>query len=138
MYPRYSSRTRLSWLHAEQASINLKALRALGLRIALDDFGCGYSSLNYLRHLAVDYLKIDQSFVDDIIDSPRDQAVAKAIIELAKSLGISVVAEGVETEAQARFFTDACCHELQGFLFSKAVGAKDLGHLLPQPSPAVA
>ena len=124
--------------HAEQASANLKVLRALGLRIALDDFGCGYSSLNYLRHLAVDYLKIDRSFVDDIIGSPHDQAVAKAIIELAQSLGISVVAEGVETEAQARFFTDACCHELQGFLFSKAVGAKELERLLPQPSPDVA
>ncbi len=116
--------------NVEQARSTISALKALGLRISIDDFGTGYSSLNYLRHFAVDYLKIDRSFVTDIANSPRDRAVVVAIIELAKALDITVVAEGVETEAQATFFADAHCHELQGFLFCRPLPVAELGRYL--------
>ncbi len=118
--------------NAEQASATIKALKALGLRISIDDFGTGYSSLNYLRHFAVDYLKIDRSFVTHIASNERDRAVVVAIIELAKALDITVVAEGVETEAQAAFFTSAHCHELQGFLFCKPLPVERLQRYLAQ------
>lgn len=101
----------------EEARATIAALKALGVRTAIDDFGTGYSSLSYLRHFAVGCLKIDRSFVSEVSASIRDQSVAKAIIELAKALGIEVVAEGVETDAQAAFFAAAGCNELQGFLF---------------------
>lgn len=103
----------------DQALATIGALKALGLRISIDDFGTGYSSLNYLRQFAVDYLKIDRSFIVDTHSNARDQAVVVAIIELAKALNISVVAEGVETESQAKFFSEAHCDELQGFLFCR-------------------
>ena len=109
-----------------QARDMLRALKALGVSIAIDDFGTGYSSLNYLRHFAVDYLKIDRSFVTDIATNPRDRAVARAISELAQALDIPVVAEGVETEAQAAFFSGIHCGELQGFLFSRPVPVHQL------------
>jgi len=105
----------------EHARRTIDRLRSLGVRIAIDDFGTGYSSLNYLRHFAVDYLKIDRSFVADIDSNPRDRAVAIAIAELARALGMTVVAEGVETAQQAAFFSGIHCGELQGFLFSKAL-----------------
>ncbi len=112
--------------NVEQARRTIDALKALGLQISIDDFGTGYSSLNYLRQFAVDYLKIDRSFVKEIAGSPRDRAVVVAIIELAKALGITVVAEGVETEAQAAFFSDADCNELQGFLFCRPLPVDQL------------
>jgi EAL domain-containing protein (putative c-di-GMP-specific phosphodiesterase class I) len=105
--------------NVELARATIGALKALGLQISIDDFGTGYSSLNYLRQFAVDYLKIDRSFVNDIAGNSRDRAVVVAIIELAKALDIAVVAEGVETSSQAKFFADAQCHELQGFLFCR-------------------
>jgi len=114
----------------ERANATIQALKALGIRIALDDFGTGYSSLNYLRHFAVDYLKIDRSFVTEIATNARDRAVATAIIELARALNITVVAEGVETEAQATFFSDLQCGELQGFLFCKPLPVDQLQHYL--------
>ena len=114
----------------EQARSTIDALKALGLQISIDDFGTGYSSLNYLRQFAVDYLKIDRSFVKDIAGNPRDRAVVVAIIELAKALDITVVAEGVETEAQAAFFADADCDELQGFLFCRPLPVDQLGRHL--------
>ena len=122
--------------NAEQARCTIAALKALGLRIAIDDFGTGYSSLNYLRHFAVDYLKIDRSFVTDIASNSRDRAVAIAITELARALGITVVAEGVETAAQAVFFSGIHCGELQGFLFSKALPVDRLERFLAQAPDA--
>lgn len=117
----------------EQASATINALKALGISIALDDFGTGYSSLNYLRHFAVDYLKVDRSFVTEIATNGRDRAVATAIIELAAALDIKVVAEGVETEAQAAFFACMQGGELQGFLFSKPLPVRELlRYLAPQ------
>jgi diguanylate cyclase (GGDEF)-like protein len=122
--------------NAEQARGSIAALKALGLRIAIDDFGTGYSSLNYLRHFAVDYLKIDRSFVTDIASNARDRAVAIAISELARALGITVVAEGVETATQAAFFSGIHCGELQGFLFSKALPVDRLERFLAQAPAA--
>lgn len=103
--------------NADQARATIAALNALGLSVSIDDFGTGFSSLNYLRHFAVDYVKIDRSFVTDIASNARDQAVATAIVDLGRALNITVVAEGVETEAQAKFFSRIDCGELQGFLF---------------------
>ena len=112
----------------EQARARIAALKALGVRISIDDFGTGYSSLSYLRHFAVDCLKIDRSFIADVADDPRDRAVATAITEMAKALDITVVAEGVETEAQAAFFSGIHCGELQGFLFCRPQPAEQLWH----------
>jgi diguanylate cyclase (GGDEF)-like protein len=118
----------------QQALASLKALKALGVRTSIDDFGIGYSSLSYLRHFAVDCLKIDRSFVREVSTNPRDRAVATAIIRLAEALGISVVAEGVETTAQAAFFTDVKCDELQGFLFCKPQPAEQMKAFLSAAS----
>ncbi len=115
----------------DQARETFAALKGLGVRTSIDDFGTGYSSLSYLREFAVDCLKVDRSFVRDVAKNPRDAAVAMAIIQLARALGISVVAEGVETEAQAAFFADAGCAELQGYLFSHPLPVAQLGRLLP-------
>jgi diguanylate cyclase (GGDEF)-like protein len=114
----------------EQAAETLAALKSLGVTIAIDDFGTGYSSMNYLRHLAVDFLKIDRSFVKEVATSPRDRAVATAIADLARALGITLVAEGVETEAQAAFFSGIHCGELQGFLFSRPLPADALAQFV--------
>ena len=116
--------------NSTQARDTIRALKGLGIRIAIDDFGTGYSSLNYLRHFAVDYLKIDRSFVTEIATNGRDRAVAKCITELALALDITVVAEGVETEAQAAFFSNIHCGELQGFLFSRPLPVDQLEHFL--------
>ena len=103
-----------------QVLATLHALRALGLRISMDDFGTGYSSLSYLRSFSFDKIKIDQSFVRDLAADHDAQAIIRAIVSLGKGLGVTIAAEGIETEAELSSLRAEGCHEGQGFLFSRA------------------
>lgn len=114
----------------EQAQEQLNALVALGCQVALDDFGTGYSSLAYLKALPVNKLKIDKRFMDGIPDDANDIAISRAIIALAHSLGMTLVAEGVETDAQLDFLRQHGCEMYQGWLFSKAIPVGDLTAML--------
>jgi diguanylate cyclase (GGDEF)-like protein/PAS domain S-box-containing protein len=103
----------------EDSILKMQALRAHGVRFSLDDFGTGYSSLSYLKRLPLDQLKIDQSFVRDVLTDPHDATIACTIITLAHSLGLDVVAEGVETEGQRGFLLRNGCQKFQGYLFGR-------------------
>jgi len=105
----------------EDINVKMSQLKAKGVRFALDDFGTGYSSLYYLKQLPLDQLKIDQSFVRDILIDPNDAAIAKMIIVLAQSMGLDVIAEGVESQAQKTFLQGLGCTNYQGYLFSEPV-----------------
>jgi len=114
----------------EQTIALLHKLHDAGTKLAIDDFGTGYSSLAYLTQLPVQYLKIDRSFVNDVCTDPNSAAVARAIIGLAHNLHMTVIAEGVETEAQLSFLRKLGCDEMQGFLFSKPLPAEQFATLL--------
>lgn len=105
--------------NAEQALAVLHALRDLGVRLAIDDFGTGYSSLVYLKRLPIDTLKIDKAFIGDLTDDPDDEAITATIITMAHSLGLHVVAEGVETPAQLAYLRGQGCDEVQGYWLSR-------------------
>ncbi|MGO9770906.1 MAG: EAL domain-containing protein [Roseiarcus sp.] len=114
----------------EDAIEKMRALKRHGVGFSMDDFGTGYSSLSYLTRLPLDQLKIDRSFVRDLPDSANDAAVVQTIITLARSLGLAVIAEGVETEAQRRFLESHGCPTYQGFLFSPPVDIEQFERLL--------
>jgi diguanylate cyclase (GGDEF)-like protein len=118
-------------IHGEDKAVaGLETLRKMGVKLSIDDFGTGYSSLSYLKRLPIDTIKIDQSFIRDITTDPDDAAIITAIIRMAHSLRLNVIAEGVETEAQLDFLRKRNCNQVQGHFFSRPVPATEFGELL--------
>ena len=118
------------------ALARLEELKALGVRLAVDDFGTGYSSLSYLQHFPIDVLKIDQTFVERIERGVEESSLARAIVRLAQSLNLTVVAEGVETEGQLQWLRSIRCSYAQGYLLGRPGSADDLAAMLrgtPRP-----
>ncbi|MBW4649636.1 MAG: EAL domain-containing protein [Kastovskya adunca ATA6-11-RM4] len=120
--------------NVQQALATLQQLHELGIMLALDDFGTGYSSLSYLRHFPIDTLKIDRSFVTDVVTNLDNSAITNAIIALAKSLYLNITAEGVETQEQLEYLQAQGCHEIQGYYFSPPIPAEAIADFL-QPPP---
>jgi EAL domain-containing protein (putative c-di-GMP-specific phosphodiesterase class I) len=116
----------------ESAARTLHRLKELGIKISVDDFGTGYSSLAYLKRFPIDALKIDRVFIRDVTTSPDDAAITLAIIGLAHSLKLKVVAEGVETEGQLNFLSSHSCDEIQGYYFAKPVAPAELETMLSE------
>jgi EAL domain-containing protein (putative c-di-GMP-specific phosphodiesterase class I) len=114
----------------ERAITLLNEIRRRGIRLAIDDFGTGYSSMSLMKRFPIDTIKIDRSFVRDLAANPQDRAIAIAIIAMGRALGLTVVAEGVETVEQDAFLRTQMCDELQGFLFSRPLPPQDFAHLL--------
>jgi len=116
--------------NVEDTISKMREIKLLGVSFSMDDFGTGYSSLQYLKRLPLDQIKIDQSFVRDIVNDPNDAAIVQTIIAMGDVLGLRVIAEGVETEEQREFLDLRGCHAFQGYLFSKPVPLADFEHLL--------
>jgi diguanylate cyclase (GGDEF)-like protein len=114
----------------EETIATMNTLKSVGVRFSLDDFGTGYSSLQYIKRLPLNQLKIDQSFVSDVVVDSSDKAIVSTIIAMAKSLNLDVIAEGVETEEQRRILLDKGCMQYQGYLFGKPVPIKQFEALL--------
>jgi diguanylate cyclase (GGDEF)-like protein len=115
---------------SEETIVTLRDLKAMGVRVALDDFGTGYSSLSYLTRFTLDTLKLDRSIVRDVDVDPASAGITTAVLAMARSLGLRVVAEGVDTEEQAHFLRERGCDEIQGFLFSGPVTASEFVRFL--------
>ena len=126
--------------HQKEGTDLLHALRAMGLHLSVDDFGTGYSSFSYLKHFPLDTLKIDRAFIREIVTDPDDAAISTAIIALGHALGLTVTAEGVETEAHVKLLREQGCDEMQGYHFSRPVRAELLAAWLSeelgQPKPS--
>jgi len=122
----------------EATVAKLWELKALGVRIAMDDFGTGYSSLNYLKRFPIDILKLDQSFVREVNHDATDAAIVSAVISMAHSLDLKVIAEGVETEEQLAFLTKQRCDRIQGYLFSAPLAPDQLEAYLLQRKSSIA
>jgi EAL domain-containing protein (putative c-di-GMP-specific phosphodiesterase class I) len=132
--------------NVERAIKLLDEIRSRGVRLAIDDFGTGYSSMSLMKKFPIDTIKIDRSFVRDLAESAEDRAIATAIISMGKALGLTVVAEGVETTEQDTFLRGHACDEVQGYLFSKPLRPEDIPSvfcskitspsLQPEPSSA--
>jgi diguanylate cyclase (GGDEF)-like protein len=116
--------------NVSRAGMILNTIQARGIHLAIDDFGTGYSSMSLMKQFPIDTIKIDRSFVRNLPEDYQDQAIAQAIISMGKALGMTVVAEGVETAGQQSFLRDRGCDEMQGFLFSKAVIPEQIADLL--------
>jgi EAL domain-containing protein (putative c-di-GMP-specific phosphodiesterase class I) len=112
--------------NADESIRTFWSLRDMGVRLAVDDFGTGYSSLSYLKRLPVHELKIDKSFIDDIETDPNGREILRAIVAMAHSLNLIVIAEGVETEGQLEYLRAACCDEFQGYYVSKPLPAGEM------------
>jgi EAL domain-containing protein (putative c-di-GMP-specific phosphodiesterase class I) len=115
---------------SNSAMTGLRALRDLGVAVGLDDFGTRYSSLAYLRQFPLDFIKIDKSFVDDIVIDPKVRAIAAAIIVLSHALDLIVIAEGVELPSQAEVLLDLGCDRAQGFLYARPGPPEDVDSLV--------
>ena len=113
----------------EEVIAKMTVLKNHGLRFSLDDFGTGYSSLAYLKRLPLDQLKIDRSFVQDILVDASSGAIAQTIISLSRAMGLPVIAEGVETEQQRDFLVGLGCHSFQGYLFSRPLPLEEFERL---------
>jgi EAL domain-containing protein (putative c-di-GMP-specific phosphodiesterase class I) len=120
---------------ADNATKTLHKLKEMGIQLAIDDFGTGYSSLSYLRRFPIDKLKIDKSFMIDIPINQDDMAIIRAIVALARTLNLTVIAEGVETKQQLAFLKSLRCDEIQGFLFGYPLPAEEISQLLLTSSP---
>ncbi len=121
-------------LMAERGADVLDAFHRSGFSLAIDDFGTGYSSLGYLKRFQISTLKIDQSFIKRLPADANDATIVSAVIQMAKALGISLVAEGVETDEQAEFLTSHGCDVLQGYLFSRPLPREDLAIFIARHS----
>jgi EAL domain-containing protein (putative c-di-GMP-specific phosphodiesterase class I) len=128
--------TESSIMHnAARAVQVLTAIKNLGVKLAIDDFGTGYSSLAHLKRFPIDTLKVDRSFIREVPNDEEDKAIAEAIIAMGKTLGLTVVAEGVETPQQQQFLRERLCDEMQGYYFSTPVAAQDFAELLRAHDP---
>jgi len=116
----------------------LTQLRELGVQLSIDDFGTGYSSLSYLQRFPIDTLKIDRSFVTQMMENEENLAIVRTIVALAQNLGMDVVAEGVETEDQLKLLRKLECENGQGFLFSTPLGGGQLDHYIESQTALVA
>jgi EAL domain-containing protein (putative c-di-GMP-specific phosphodiesterase class I) len=114
----------------------LTNIKKLGVRLAIDDFGTGYSSLAKIQHFPIDTLKVDRSFIRNLAQDSENQAITQAIITMGKTLRLTVVAEGVETQEQKDFLRDLICDEMQGFHFSKPIAPDQFGDLLRNHDPS--
>ena len=126
-------------MHNEEGTLAaLHQLKSLGIQLSIDDFGTGYSSLSYMKRFPVDKLKIDQSFIRDMHQNAEDKALVKTIVTMGKSLGLTLIAEGVEESEHVEFLREIACDEIQGYWFSRPLEADDLLKFLHRQQDSMA